>query len=237
MERIKKEVATMADEYGLVIKDIRQRIAAGQQVYDLDGDRVGFVHQFDLDAGWMTVESGHLVFKELYIPFSAITAIDPREIYLSLSTDTLRRDYASPPPRTTSVEEGKTAITTEPSGYDGVPVVVDRAAIDKLRSRIELGMRVYTADDAEVGTVKRYNPATGWMLAEAGVMPPPKPSTPVAGVFTRRTLRVPVTVVESVVGDKRAIYLSVHMTDLQRIQRAEPADASFDDEMPMGDMR
>ena len=188
----------------------------------------------------MTVESGNLAIKDLYIPFSAITAIDPREIYVSLSRDALRRDYASPPPRTTIVERGKSAITTEPSGYDGAPVVVDRAAIDTLRSHIELGMRVYAADQVEVGTVKRYNPVTGWMLVEAGVMPPPKPpkpGTPVAEVFARRELRVPVTVVEGVVEDDRAIYLSVHLTDLQRLQQAEPADAPIAGEMPVGNTR
>src|SRR5579871_4192004 len=106
MESVKKEAAAMADENGLVVEDIRQRLQPGQQVYDLDGERVGYVDQFDLGAGWMTVESGNLVFKALYIPFSAITAIDPREIYLSLPKDDLRRNHASPPARTTTIVEG-----------------------------------------------------------------------------------------------------------------------------------
>jgi hypothetical protein len=202
----KKEVATMADKQGVVIENVKQEIAPGQEVYDIDGHKLGIVDQYDLQAGWMKVEKGTVVPRDLYIPFSAITSIDPLEIYLSLSRDTLQRDYASPPPRTTIVEGGETAITTEPSGYDGAPVVVDRARVDEMRQRISQGMRVFTADGAEVGTVKRFDQVTGLMLVEKGV-------------FTHRDLYVPVTVVESVEGGSSEIYLSVYTTDLQRMQQ------------------
>jgi hypothetical protein len=92
--------------------------------------------------------------------------------------------------------------------------VVDRAHVDELRNRIVLGMRVYTTDGADVGKVKRYDPVTGWMLVERGVL-------------THRDLYVPVTVVESVDGGASEVYLSVHTTDLQRNQVNEPADVFF----------
>jgi hypothetical protein len=199
----------MADKLGVLIEDVRRQIAPGQEVYDLDGHKLGVVDQYDRQAGWMKVEKGVFVPRDLYIPFSAITSIDPREIYLSLSRDTLQRDYASPPPRTTVTELGEKttiAITTEPSGYDGAPVPVDSARVDELRQRIALGMRVFTVDGVEVGTVKRYDPVTGLMLVDKGV-------------FTHRDLYVPVTVVESVEGGSGEIYLSVYTTDLQRIQQ------------------
>src|SRR5689334_1711739 len=98
----------MADKYGVVIENVKQKIAPGQEVYDIDGHKLGVVDQYDLQAGWMKVEKGTFVPRDLYIPFSAITSIDPREIYLSLSKDMLQRDYASPPPRTTVLEGGET---------------------------------------------------------------------------------------------------------------------------------
>jgi hypothetical protein len=202
----------MADKVGVLIEDVRQQIAPDQEVYDLDGNKVGIVDQYDLQAGWMKVEKGLFMVKDLYIPFSAIASIDPREIYLSLSKDTLQRDYASPPPRTTRLDAGERttmAITTEPSGYDGAPVEVHRARVDELRPRIAQGMRVYATDGAEVGTVKRYDLVTGWMMVEKGV-------------FTHSDLYVPVTVVESVDGGTNEIHLSVYITDLQRMQQTIP---------------
>jgi hypothetical protein len=86
--------------------------------------------------------------------------------------------------------------------------------VDELRNRIVLGMHVYTVDGSEVGTVKRYDPVTGWMMVEKGV-------------FTHRDLYVPVTVVESVESSSSAVYLSVNMEDLQRNQVDEPADVFF----------
>jgi hypothetical protein len=211
----------MANKEGIVFEDVARQIAPDQAVYDIDGIKLGTVVQYDTQTGWMMVEKGVFVPKDLYIPFSAVTNIDPREIYLSLSKDTLQRDYASPPPRTSvaerTVEPGGTqtiAVTTEPSGYNTAPVVVDRAHLDELRNRIVLGMRVYTTDGADVGKVKRYDPVTGWMLVERGVL-------------THRDLYVPVTVVESVDGGASEVYLSVHTTDLQRNQVNEPADVFF----------
>jgi hypothetical protein len=179
----------------------------------------------------MLVDKGVFIEKDLYIPFSAITSIDPREIYLALPKDVLTRDYANPPARTTTTEvdpgpgarAGEAiALTTEASGYDGAPIVVDRAHVDELKARIKTGMRVYTASPEvvgkikrygpeEVGTIKHYDPVTGWMLVDTG--------------FSRHDLYIPATLVDDVDREDHIVTLAVNAQDLQRLQRTGPADA------------
>jgi hypothetical protein len=128
----------MANEQGLILEDVRRQMALDLQVYDLDGTKVGTIVQYDTDAGWMMVQQVVFTEKDLYIPFSTITSIDPREVYVSLPKDVLKRDYSSPPARTTVVEETAepgvaetTALTTrthemaprEGGGTGGVEII------------------------------------------------------------------------------------------------------------------
>jgi hypothetical protein len=80
----------MANEQGLILEDVRRQMALDLQVYDLDGTKVGTIVQYDTDAGWMMVQQGVFTEKDLYIPFSTITSIDPREVYVSLPKDVLK---------------------------------------------------------------------------------------------------------------------------------------------------
>ena len=210
----------MADTHGIIVQDIARQMALDLKVYDVNGDRVGAVQDYDTDTGWMQVVKGVFIEKDLYIPFSAITSIDPREIYLALPKDVLTRDYANPPARTTTTEvdpgpgaeAGEAiALTTEASGYDGTPIVVDRAHVDELKARIQTGMRVYTAGLEAVGTIKHYDPVTGWMLVDTG--------------FARHDLYIPATLVDDVAREDRSVRLAVHAPDLQRLQRTAPTDA------------
>ena len=211
----------MANEQGVILEDVRGQMALDLQVYDLDGTKVGTIVQYDTDAGWMMVQQGVFTEKDLYIPFSTITSIDPREVYVSQPKDVLKRDYSSPPARTTVVEETAepgvvetTALTMEPSGYDGAPLVVERTHVDDLKGQIATNMRVYTASGDEIGKIKRYDAVTGWMLVEKGLL-------------TRRDLYVPVTVVETVDRAENAVYLTFSKDDLQRLSDAEPVDVFF----------
>ncbi|MBV9282070.1 MAG: DUF2171 domain-containing protein, partial [Chloroflexi bacterium] len=163
----------MANVEGIITEDIAATIAPGQTVYDNEGKKVGTVDDVQRESGYLMVETNPFSEKDLYIPFKLITNIDPREMYLSISRDDLHRDYTNPPPRSTVVEtvDGKeTATTTEPSGYDGGPVVVDRAKIDHLKKHIATGDHVYTSDTNDLGTIKQYDPVTGWMMVEKGIL-------------------------------------------------------------------
>jgi hypothetical protein len=156
--------------------------------------------------------------KDLYIPFSAVTHIDPREVFVSKTKEELRRKYSNPPPRSTLLEEkidfdtgedDSRAITTEPSGYDGTPVVVDEAHIGKLAHHIAPGFRVYTSELECVGRVKQYDRETKQMLVERGM-------------FSRRDLLIPVYLIAMVDREDRDIYLAVSSTDLERMQHGAP---------------
>jgi len=207
----------MANIEGMITEDISNTIALGQTVYDNESTKVGTVDGVDRQTGYLMVESNPFSEKDLYIPFSLITNIDPRELYVSQSKDELHSDYANPPARSTLVEDvdGKeTATTTEPSGYDGTSVVVKQAKIDYLKKRIATGDHVFTSDMVDLGSIKQYDPATGWMMVEKGVM-------------SKHDLMVPVTVVDSVNRDSREVYLVASQADLQRMQHLEPANVVF----------
>ncbi|MBV9279585.1 MAG: DUF2171 domain-containing protein [Chloroflexi bacterium] len=208
----------MANIEGIITQDIRNTIAPGLTVYDNESKKVGTVDDVDRATGYLMVHSNPFAEQDLFIPFSLITNIDPRELYLSRSRDELHRDYANPPARSTLVvdEDGKeTATTTEASGYDGSPIVVDQARIDHLKKRIATGDHVYTADMVDLGTIKQYDPATGWMLVDEGIM------------SGKHDLMVPVTVVDNVDRDAQLVYLAVSRADLQRMQHVEPANVVF----------
>ncbi|MBV9279008.1 MAG: PRC-barrel domain-containing protein [Chloroflexi bacterium] len=208
----------MANVEGIVTENVADTIAPGLTVYDNEGTKVGAVDDVDRATGYMMVGTNPFSSKDLYIPFGLITNIDPRELYLSRSKDELHRDYANPPARSTVVvdDDGKeVATTTEPSGYDGAPVVVERAKIDHLKKRIATGDQVYTSDSAGLGRIKQYDPATGWMMVERSSM------------SGKHDLMVPVTVVDDVNTDEHEVQLAVSQADLQRMQHLEPANVVF----------
>lgn len=212
----------MANIEGIITEDIRKTISPGQKVYDNDGKQSGTVDLVDRDSGYFMVQKNPFSEKDLYVPFRLITNIDPRELYVSVSRDELYSDYANPPSRSTFVAPvggEEVATTTEPSGYTGGPIVVERATLDEFRRRIAVDDHVYTTEMTDLGAIKRYDPTTGWMLVQEDGptgMPP-----------TRRERMIPVTVVSDVNTDTHEVYLSVSSADLDRMKQMEPADVVF----------
>jgi hypothetical protein len=210
----------MANVDGIITEDIANTIAPGLTVYDNAGKKVGTVDFADRTNGYAMIQANPFSEKDLYVPFSLITNIDPRDLFLSISKDELHRDYTSPPARTTIVEDAdgkETAVTTQASGYDGAPIVVDRAKIDKLQKHIATGDHVFTAEMTDLGTIKQYDRVTGWMMIERGVL------------SGKHDLMVPVTVVDNVDRDTHEVFLAASSADLQRMQHLEPANVVFVD--------
>ena len=150
---------------------IKDTIAVDQNVFDNASNKVGVVDTIDYATGWLTIAAGPLSGRELYVPFRLITYIDPHELFLGASKDELTREYSSPPARTTAVagEGGEAAATTtEPSGYDGAPVVVNAASVADIRNKIAPGFEVYTSDMAMLGSINEYDPTTGLMMLQKG---------------------------------------------------------------------
>jgi hypothetical protein len=202
----------MGDGKRVITVDVGSSIAPGQRVYDRLGDRVGVVDAVDKAKGWMDVETNPLSHKELVVPFRLVASVDQRELYLSLRREELEGDFAEPPPRTIVVTrrgDKTTARTTQPSGYDGTPIVVKEADVAEFKNRIALGDEVWTADLVQVGQVKEYDPSTGHMRIET------RP-------FSKRHLLVPITLIDSVNVAPRNIALVVSQADLRRMTHLEP---------------
>jgi len=213
----------MADTKGTITEDVASNIALGQKIYDVAGERVGTVDDLDRPTGWMKAEINPFSDRELYIPFKSVTSVDPRELYLSLSRDELLRQYANPPARTTHVEMtlGETVATTrQPSGYTGALMVVEEANVDKIRKRVTVGDLVLTSDQIDLGTIKRYDGTTGWMMIGKGLQ-------------ARNDLMVPITVVSHVDRDVSEVYLAASRADLRGMQHLEPVDVVFVDTKPI----
>jgi hypothetical protein len=202
----------MADSGRFITVDLAGSIAPGQRVYDRLGDRVGVVDAVDQAKGWMDVETNPLSHRGLVVPFHLITSVDQRELYLSLRREELERDFAEPPPRTTVVTrlgDRTMARTTQPSGYDGTPIVVRETDVDEFKNRIAVGDEVWTADLVQVGQVKDYDPGTGYM--RIGETRP----------FSKQDLFVPITLVDSVTVAPPRIALIASQSDLRRMTHLE----------------
>jgi hypothetical protein len=213
----------MADTKGTITEDVAGNIVLGQTIFDNAGARVGSVDDVDRHTGWITAETNPFSDKDLYIPFKLVTSIDPHELYLSQSREKLRQDYSNPPVRNTHVETilGENIATTlQPSGYDGSPLVVDEANVDKIRKRVTVGDLVLTSDQVDLGTIKRYDGATGWMMIGKGLQ-------------ARNDLMVPISVVSHVDRDVAEVYLATSRADLRGMQHLEPVDVVFVDTKPV----
>lgn len=198
----------MADAAG----DIWDHLSIRQEVYDSSSKMVGVVVGFDRRTGWIVVEAGPEHERTLYLPFRLVTNIDHRELYLSRTRDDLVRDYRAPPQRTIEVREvaGQTrARTTEPSGYDGSPLVVHEADVGELRRSVEYGEHVWTSDQVDVGTVELYDETSGFMIVEKGVL-------------SALDLLIPIALVEDVERRSGDVRLVASRADLLRMRRVEP---------------
>ncbi len=76
-----------------------QQFYEGATVTDMAGEKVGTLHAYDPQGGYITVQKGFLFHKDLYIPVSAVQSTDADgNVQLSLHKDDLADSrYDSPP--------------------------------------------------------------------------------------------------------------------------------------------
>ena len=68
-------------------------------VYDTSGEKVGALHAYDPEGGYITVQKGFLFHKDLYIPLTAVQGTDADgNIHLSLHKDDLADERYNDPP-------------------------------------------------------------------------------------------------------------------------------------------
>lgn len=210
-----RKLKAVMNEEAVVIVNVRDYMDNGLDVYDAEKKRVGTVLTFDKVAGYMTVRPRPFSERFLYIPFSAITHIDRREAFVEGTREELDSAYSTPPPRDSVLhprtdpdtgEDESVAVTSEPNGYDGSPVVVDVAKIGRMAHHIAPGFHVRTNEQEDIGTIKQFNRSTGWMVVERGLL-------------SKHDVIVPLVAVDKVDRDHRIVYLAVSSADLERYSR------------------
>lgn len=200
-----------------IMQNVTDNLTSDQTVYDVTGDRVGRVDDIDRDTGWFKVETNPFSDKAVYIPFKLVTNIDPQELYVSATKEAIDREFSNPPARSTAVatvDGQEIATTRQASGYDGTVIIVDEVNLAKLRSSFGEGYVVVTSDEVSLGTIKRYDPVTGWILVG---------KTP----FTQYDLVVPLSVVSRVNRQFGSVHLAVSEADLKAMKHLEPVDVVF----------
>lgn len=197
-------------------EDVRKSVTTGLIVYDRNGDKVGYVDQAYGEQGWMVVRVSEFGTRSLWVPYRLVRTADMREIFVSATEEELSIAYAEPPARSTSVANvnGRTiATTTEPSGYDGKPMRLHRVDVDEIKELLAVDQRVWTSDEAEVGTIKQLDVDAGYMIVEKGL-------------FSRQhDLLVPLALVAVANRDVGEVVLAVRESDLKRMQRIDPVSA------------
>src|SRR5262249_31216166 len=200
--------SNQTNERQMVVENIDQYLADGRPVFDKNGERVGEVKMYSTAAGYLMVGAGALGRKDLYIPFRLIRSIDPREVYLSETKDTLASKYTQPPQISTVTE---TRLVPGPhgtmkpqtrqvqmvqSGYDAQPATVSTVDAEQIAKQLALGMAVHDVTGARLGDLTQYDIPRSLMVVEQGV-------------FNPRVLFVPFSAIKRVDRDALAVYLSL----------------------------
>jgi hypothetical protein len=153
------------DQQHIVTEDIDRMMKGDLAIHDASGAKIGTVRDYSNEAGYLVVQTGLIAHKELYVPYSAIQSIDPREIFLSLYKEALVGDFSAPPPATIVVE-GDTATTKVTSGYDGSPVEINRVNLAQVHRDLARGMTVLATGGTNIGTVEGIDPQVGYMVVK-----------------------------------------------------------------------
>ncbi|HEU5348892.1 MAG TPA: hypothetical protein VFU63_09815 [Ktedonobacterales bacterium] len=73
-------------------------ISPGAAVYDLNGDKIGTVQQYNPQADCLVVEKGFIFTKDVYIPASTIERSDANGVWVTLTKDELKSERYEQPP-------------------------------------------------------------------------------------------------------------------------------------------
>jgi hypothetical protein len=199
-----------------ITEDVGNAVKIGLTVYDRDETEVGYVDQVDKHHGWMLVRGGAVDQKQLWVPYRFVKSVDEREIFVTVAKARLEAEFNHPPARTTNVTktEGRTvATTTEPSGYDGQPVMTSEVDVDQIRQLLAVEQKVWTTDDVAVGTIKNFDKGGRYFVVEAGRL------------SMKHSVLVPIALVADVDREAAEVTLAISKADLDGMEHREPADS------------
>jgi hypothetical protein len=143
-------------------------------VFDMNGDKIGTVTEYDPQAGYFVVQKGWLFPKDRYIPLTAVAGVYTDGVHLNLAQSDLQdRSWDVPP--TSGTASGTTGMTAAaPSG----PVVSDA----DLGATPAGGAPVSDADLPPTPTAGPVARDTGMDTTATDVYPVPvEDGTPVSG--------------------------------------------------------
>jgi hypothetical protein len=153
--------------------------------------------------------------RDRFIPFSAIDYLGPAGIYLSVTKEYVQEMYNQPPMVEVDLvagPAGPAAVGTVQSGFDGNRVVVDSNTISVAIARLANGLKVYDANGEQIGRVYQYDPSSGWIAVQKGII-------------SSSDLFIPVTAVDYLDGD--GVYLRVTKEVLTHAFVVRPANVTF----------
>ena len=214
---------TQPQQQQLVIENIDKYLADGRPVYDKNGDKVGDVKMYSTAAGYLMVGTGAFGRTDLYIPFRLIRSIDPRDIFLTETKDTLQAQYTQPPTVTTINEtrlvpgpRGTITPQTQQvqmvqSGYDTRMVPASQVNTQQMAQQLVLGMAVYDAMGKRIGDLTQYDIPRGLLVVEQGI-------------FTPRVLLVPFGVIKKVDRDTLTVQLAMAEDTILQQHAMMPTD-------------
>jgi len=131
-----------------------QQFYEGATVNDMAGEKIGTLHAYDPQGGYITVQKGFLFHKDLYIPVSAVQNTDTDgTVQLSLYKDDLAGDrYDNPPTGGTggmvsddsyAQTETMTNTTTTTTRAQAAPAAAPRQAQATSRADDTINVPVY----------------------------------------------------------------------------------------------
>ncbi len=77
---------------------MEQQFVEGEPVFDVDGEKVGTIHEYNAQEGYIVVQKGWLFPKDLYIPVNTVQRNDAEGVYVSLRKDDLDQHAYDEPP-------------------------------------------------------------------------------------------------------------------------------------------
>lgn len=113
---------------------LAERIHAGMRVYDAHGAHLGDVESSESGRGYVVVQAGRILKRDLYIPLDAVAGADERGLHLKVAKLELDKlDWYLPPTDGVDVDTPyspaqQTAPATSPAGTMRVPLSEERLA-------------------------------------------------------------------------------------------------------------